>query len=298
MSGKGLNVTVLVTPVHDCLNPVTIESGGKRLVGSSLRWILNPYDAYAMEAALRLREAVPGTFTRVITVAPPDCEKVARAGLAVGIDEAILVWDEALEGSDSYATAIVLAAVLRKQPFDLILAGWRRSDLEQGQVGPMVAELLDLAQITAAREFLPGEDPHEIRVQKRIPGQVFKVSCPLPALVTLEKGPVLRYPKFLDRRRAQNAPIRKLDLRATGLAADQVGTSGSLTQVERITPPKPTKRSALGSAVSGMNTAARLQRILSGGMQEKKESKIWECRDRQSVEKVVEHMLQEKMITL
>jgi len=77
----------------------------------------------------------------------------------------------------------------------------------------MVAELLDLTQITAAREVLPGEGFGEIRVGKRIPGHVLKVSCPLPALITLEKGPGLRYPKFIDRRRAQRIPIRTLDLR-------------------------------------------------------------------------------------
>jgi electron transfer flavoprotein beta subunit len=298
MNGKGLEVVVLVSPVHDCLNPVTIEPGGKKIDHSSLRLILNPYDAFALEEALQLRSVVPDTRIRVMTLASADAEAVIRECLAVGVDEAIRIWDHRMEGSDPHATASVLAAALQKRPFDLVLCGWRRADLEHGQLGPILAEFLELPQVTGARKILPGEDGKHILLDKRIPGYLTKISCPLPAVITLEKGQVLRYPRHADRRRARKARITTLGLESIGLTEEVVGPSGSITRVERFTPPKPARRSAMASATGTMTAAARLQRIMGGGVQEKKDSKIWECHDEGSVRKVAEHMIKEKMIIL
>ncbi len=295
MNNRGLEVVVFIAPVHDCLNPVAIEPGGKGIVRSSIRWILNPYDAFALEEALRFRDAVTGTRICAMTMAPPASEEVIRECLAVGADEAIRIWDDPMEGSDPHATASVLAAALRKRSFDLVLCGRRRADLEDGQVGPALAEFLGLPQVTGIRKILPGQDRNHVLLHKRIPGYLTKLSCPLPAVVTVEKGQVLRYPRHADRRRARKAGITTLDLEAIGLSEDVVGASGSINRLERFTPPKPTRRSAMASAAGSMTAAARLQRIMGGGVQEKKDSKIWECRDEESTKKVAEHMVKEKM---
>jgi electron transfer flavoprotein beta subunit len=298
MNTKGLEIVVLVSPVHDCLNPVAIEPGGKGIVRSSLRWVLNPYDAFGLEEALRLREAVSGTRVSVLMMAPSDGEQILRECMAVGADEAIRIWDHRMEGSDPYATASALVAALQKRTFDLVVCGWRRADLDQGQVGPVLAELLRLPQVTGTRKVLSGKDRKHILLHKRIPGYLTRVSCPLPAVITLEKGQVVRYPRQADRRQAWKRGITTLDLESIGLSEDAVGVFGSINKVERFTPPKPTRRSAMASASGTMTAAARLQRIMGGGVQEKKESKIWECHDKGSVRKVAEHMVKEKMISL
>jgi len=298
MNGTGFEVVSLVSRVHDCLNPVTIEPGGKGIAPSSFRWILNPYDAFGLEEALRLRDAVPGTRVSVLLMAPADAEGILRACLAAGADEAIRIWDDPMDGSDSYVTASVLAAALRKRTFDIVVCGWRRADLEHGQVGPSLAAILELPQVTCARKIEPREDGSRLLVHKRIPGFLTKVSCPLPALITMEKGQILRYPRHTDRRRASKAEIRTWDLQDIGLAEGTVGTSGSITRIDRFAPPKPARRSAIASAAGTMTAAASLQRIMGGGVQEKKNSKIWECHDEASARKVAEHMLKEKMIIL
>ena len=297
MSSGGLEIVVLVAPIHDCLNPVKIEAGGKRIDPSSLRWVLNPYDAFSLEEALRIRDVIQGTRVRVMAMASPASDEVLRGCLAVGVDEAVRIWDDRMEGSDSYATATVLAAVLRKQAFDLVLCGWRRSDLEQGQVGPSLAEILDVPQVTGARKVELAEDETRILLHKRVPGYLTKLTSPLPALVTMEKGQVLRYPSLAGRHRAARAEIDSLDLDAVGLREENVGASGSITRLERFTPPKPTRRSAMASTSGKMTAAARLQRIMGGGVQEKKDSKIWECPDEPSTRKAAEHMVKEKLIT-
>ena len=298
MSSSGLEIVVLAAPVHDCLNPVTISPGGKGIAPSSIRWILNPFDAFALEEALRFRDKVPGTRICAMTMAPPDSEAVLRECLAAGADRGIRIWDDRMEGSDPYATASVLAAALGKRSFDLVLCGWRRADLEYGQVGPALAELLGIPQVTGTRGILSGLDSRHLLLQKRVPGYLTRVACPLPAVVTVEKGQALRYPRHADRRRARKAEITALDLEGIGLSKNRVGTSGSINVLERFTPPKPTRRSAMASTAGTMTAAARLQRIMGGGVQQKKDSKIWECRDPESVEKVVEHMVKEKLILL
>ena len=298
MSAGGPEIVILIAPVHDCLNPVNIEPGGKGIDPSSFRWILNPYDAFALEEGLRIRDVIPGTRVRVMAMASSDSEEVVRGCLAVGADEALRIWDDRMEGSDSYATARVLAAALRKQQsFDLVLGGWRRADLEHGQVGPALAEILDLPQVTGARKIELAENGTRILVHKRVPGYLTKLACPLPSLVTMEKGQVLRYPSLAGRHRAARAEIPCLGLDAVGLREENVGASGSITRLERFTPPKPTRRSAMASTAGKMTAAARLQRIMGGGVQEKKDSKIWECPDEPSAKKAAEHILKEKMIT-
>ena len=177
---RGLDILVLAAPVHDCRNPITIEPGGKRIDPQSFRWIMNPCDAIALETALRLRETIPATCVRVTSMGGSESEKVLRESLAVGADEVVQVWDDALCGAEPYTTAVVLAAAIRNAHFDLLLCGSRRSDLEHGQVGAILAELMDLPLVCAAREVLPGPTRSYVIVYKRIPGNLLKLKCPLP----------------------------------------------------------------------------------------------------------------------
>ncbi|MBI5118283.1 hypothetical protein HZA56_17540 [Candidatus Poribacteria bacterium] len=293
MNETGLNIAVLVAPVHDCRNPVLIDPVRKQVDPSSLHWILNPPDTIALEQALRLRDRIPRSGVRVVSVAPPSTERVLRECLAVGADELARLWDERIEEADTHSIAALLAAVIRSGPVDLVLAGWRSADMEHAQTGSIVAELLGFPQITCARSVEPGRDPAHIRVEKRIPGCLLAMSCALPALVTVEKGPPLRYPRYSDRRNAWRTPIRGLDLRAIGLTE----APQSRLRVERMTPPKPRRRSAIGDGAN-MPVAARLQRIMAGGAQAKKETNVHRCPDRSSTLKVIEHILKERLVVL
>lgn len=163
-------------------------------------------------------------------------------------------------------------------------------------MGPTLVEFLDLPQMTGARGIQVDREVNRVLVQKRVPGFLLRLSCPLPAVVTMEKGHPLRYPKYRARQRARTAAIHRLTLEALGLTDDHDGPSGSKTMVERFTPPKPTRRSAMASAGSSMSAAGRLQRIMSGGVADKKDSKIWECKDSASARRVAEHLVKEKVL--
>lgn len=293
MTEPGRKIIVTVAPVHDCRDPVLLDPTRGRIDPASRRWILNPPDTIALEQALRIRDRLPCFRIRVVSIAPPSAEDLLRECLAVGADEVVRVWDEGVEDADPRGLAMILAAAIRMGPFELILAGCRRADVEHAQTGPMLAELLGLPQITCARNVEMDRDSGSLRAEKRSPGRMLTMSCRLPALVTMEKGPPLRYPRYPDRRRARRVQIASVDLEAIGLA----GVPPPLIRLERVTPPKPRRRSALGAA-TGMPVVARLQRILSGGAQAKKEGNIRPCPDKSSTLKTVEHLLKEKLVLL
>ena len=146
--------------------------------------VLNPYDAQAVEAALRVKESHGGTIT-AITVGPAESKEAVRRALAMGVDEGIMLSDDVFLGSDSLATAYILAQALQKlDAFDLVVCGREAADSSMGIVGPVIAERLNLPLITLAKN-IELSDNNIIKVERVIPDghQVFEVS--LPAVVTV-----------------------------------------------------------------------------------------------------------------
>lgn len=294
MSGPGGAIVVTVAPVHDCRDsPVLDPSSRGGIEPSSLRRILNPPDTAALELALRLGSRVPGCRVRVVSVAPPSAEGALRECLAAGADEILRIWGEGIEEADAHGLGAILAAAIRRAPFLLVLAGWRRADVEHGQTGTILAELLGLPLVSCARSVEPGRDAAHLRVEKRVPGTLLTISCPLPALVTVEKGPPLRYPRFPDRRRALRARIPVLDPAAVGLQE----IPRARVRVERLTPPKPRRRSSLGDAGS-MPAVARIRKIMSGGANARKENDLCPCPDGPAAAKIAARLLEEKLVRL
>ncbi|MFC1974617.1 electron transfer flavoprotein subunit beta/FixA family protein [Chloroflexota bacterium] len=151
--------------------------------------VINPYDAQAIEAALRLKEKHGAKIT-AITVGSPDAEDVVRRALSMGVDEGIVLSDDAFTGSDSSATAYILAQAIQKiDAADLILCGREAADWGVGLVGPLIAERLNLPVITLAKniELLDG---NILKVEQVIPDgyQVLEVSPPAVVTVSGEIG--------------------------------------------------------------------------------------------------------------
>jgi electron transfer flavoprotein beta subunit len=156
--------------------------------------VLNPYDAQAVEAALRVKEKHGGKIT-AITVGTAECKEVVRRALAMGADEGIVLSDDVFLGSDSLATAYILAQAIQKiDAFDLVLCGREAADWSMGIVGPVIAERLNLPLITLAKN-IEALDNNMVKVERVIPDghQVFEVSLPAVITVSNEIG-VARLP--------------------------------------------------------------------------------------------------------
>ncbi len=192
--------------------------------------IVNPADLHALEAALQLADEVVA-----ISMGPPAAEAALRDALAYGADDAHLVTDRVFAGSDTWATANILAAAIeRAGPFDLVLCGLSAIDGETGQVGPQIAERLDWPQVTGCEHLDLGDDGR-VAARRVVEGGYETVTVAVPALVTItETGFTPHYPTLPRRRRAATAEIVRVDADALGLAADRVGLAASPTKVAHM----------------------------------------------------------------
>jgi len=263
-----MKVVVCVARVVDTSEPLPVKSGKAALQEEGLRHILNPADEYALEEGLRLKDRFPDSGLTAISMGPRESESALRRCLALGADQALLLWDEAFPGSDTLATARILAAAIRQVGADVVLCGKRASDGDTGQVGAQLAELLELPAVTSVLqlEVRDGEALVHRRLER---GRREVLRCPLPALFAVEEGinrP--RYPKLRVLLRSLGAEIPRRGLADLGLRPDEVGEAGSCAQVVDVSPPKPITK-GLFIPDSSLSPEERWQQIVSGGMEER-----------------------------
>lgn len=170
--------------------PETSEIGWDPKTGTLLRegagGILNPTDKNALEAALQLREEHGGHIT-ALSMGPPQAEEALREALSMGVDRAVLLSDSLLAGADTLSTSYALGLAVKKVArYDLILCGKESSDGMTAQVGPQLAELLNLPQLTYATEITVNRD--SVRIKQRLEGGFRILETCLPALITVERG--------------------------------------------------------------------------------------------------------------
>jgi electron transfer flavoprotein beta subunit len=218
-----VDIVVLLKQVPDTETVIRIGEDGKSIATSDLKWVINPYDEYAVEAALRLKDN-QGAHVTILSLGPQRTAESIRAGLAMGADQGVLVDDPATEGSDALGKARVLAAALQQIPFDLIFCGHRAVDDDENQVGIMVAEFLDIPHLplAVAVEVADGG----VRIERPIEGAKVHLEAPLPALVTLGGAHAVWNPRYASLpgiMKAKKKPLEIKKLADLGLSPDQVG---------------------------------------------------------------------------
>jgi len=231
-----MEIYVLVKQVPDPEAIVRVKSDTELDIEN--KYFTSYFDEIGVEAGLRLRQKFGGKVT-VLTV---DNQRVdaLRRGISMGADEAIQITDPAIEGSDQFTLARILAAYLKDKPFDLILAGRQAMDDEAGIVGPAVAELLSIPHVNAV-VGLDVEDPKkEVKVIREVENGKEILSCHLPALFTCQKGlNTPRIPQVMNVMKAMKAQIKKVDLTALGLNPSAVGPPSAKVKVQKyFLPPK------------------------------------------------------------
>jgi len=206
------------------------------LVREGVDSIVNPFDTYALEEAVRLKEKLGGEVVAV-TMGPPQAEAALRECVSVGADEVVLVSDRAFAGSDTWATSYTLSAALKKVGFDLVICGKQAVDGDTAQVGPGLAVHLDLPQATYVRKIREIGDG-KVVVERLLEEGVEVMELPLPALLTVVKEiNEPRLPSLKGKMRAKKTEIRKIAAADLGLPAERTGLDGSPTRVVRIFAP-------------------------------------------------------------
>jgi electron transfer flavoprotein beta subunit len=226
-----------VKQVPDTATRVQIAPEGNAIVESDINWIPSPYDEFAIEEALKVKEAKGGEVV-LVTVGPDRAQSALRTGLAMGADSALHVNDPVLEGADTLATARALAGAIKTvEGVDLILCGQQGVGGDNAQVPGLLAELLDLPQVTVAVK-IDVQDGKAV-VEREIEGARETWETSLPAVVSAQKG--LNEPRYASLKgimQAKKKPIQALDAAAVGVDAAAAAPKVRITALE-LPPPRP-----------------------------------------------------------
>ena len=213
-----MNIYVIMKRTFDTEEKIILKDG--QISEDSVSYIINPYDEYAVEEALFLREQHDGEVT-VVTVGNEDVEKELRTALAMGADKAVLINNEDLDSQDQFTSATILGAYLKDKDVDIILAGNTSIDSGTGQVGPRLAEILNIAQVTTITnlEITDGK----ATVVRDVEGDQETIEVSLPVLLTAQQGlNEPRYPSLPGIMKAKKKPLEKLDLDDLDLDSDEL----------------------------------------------------------------------------
>ena len=228
-----MNIVVCLKQVPGATE-VKIDPQTNTLIRQGIENIINPFDTYAIEEAVRLKEKHGGKVT-VITMGPPQADAALREAVSLGADEAVLLSDRAFAGADTWATANTLAKAIQKLgQTDLIICGRQTIDGDTGQVGPEMSEMLNIPFIAYVSKIEEIKDKY-LRVSRMVEDGHEVLETTLPAIITVAKEiNVPRLPSLRGIMKSKSAAITTWGIKELGVDANAVGLAGSSTQVVKI----------------------------------------------------------------
>lgn len=242
-----MNIVVCIKQVPGTTQ-VKINPETGTLIRDGVEAVVNPFDEYAIEEAIRLKEKVGGII-KIITMGPPQADSALRSAIAMGADEGFLVSDRVFAGSDTWATSYALSrGILALGKVDLIICGKQAIDGDTAQVGPGVAEMLGVPYVAWVRK-IESVSETSLKVERMMEGGYDIVEMPLPGLITVVKEiNTPRMASLKGKMRAKSAKFTILDAATIKVDKDKCGLKGSPTQVLRSFVPE---RKTGGEKISG-----------------------------------------------
>lgn len=257
-----MNIIVCMKQVPDTEAQIRVRPDGSGIVESDIKFVMNPYDEYGVEEALKIKEKVGGTVT-ILCLGPDRAIEAIRTGLAMGADKAVHLDDPAFQGGDPISTAKALAAAIKGMDHDLIFCGKQAIDDDSSMVGPVLAEMLGLPQVTVVTKVELSEDKKTAKVNRQILGGEEVLEVSLPAVLTAQKG--LNEPRYaslpgiMKAKKKEVKPLKAADL---GLEAGSVGAAGAKTKILKMTTPPQRKAAKMIEGESAEETAPKLAKLL------------------------------------
>ena len=233
-----MNIIVCIKQVPDT-NKVEVDPVTGVLKRNGVESKMNPYDLYAIETALRIKEEKGGTVT-VLTMGPPQAEAVIRESYSLGTDAGVLLTDRAFAGADVLATSKALAGGIDIiGDYDLVICGKQSTDGDTAQVGPEISEWLKMPSVTNVTAVHEVTDT-TITVSRELPEASEKLMLTFPCLISVEKDICIpRLPSYLKKQATKDLEIKYVTLKdLRDNAPEGYGLNGSPTQVQRIFPPE------------------------------------------------------------
>lgn len=238
---------VCLKQVPDTETQIKVNAQGTGIVTDGIKYVINPYDEFSVEEALRLKEKFKAGEVIVLGIGPDRCTESIRTALAMGADRGVHVNDDAVNQGDPYVIAQTLAAVARQGQYDVIFCGHRAIDDDFGQAGAMLAEFLGLPQITLVTKVEIGADKKSAVIERDVEGGKEVVEVSLPCVITSQKG--LNEPRYASLpgiMKAKKKPIDKKTVADLGINVESKLQSRAYTM--------PPERTA-GKKFEGMEPA-------------------------------------------
>ena len=235
-----MKIVVCVKQVPEVTN-VQVDPKTGTLIREGVKSILNPFCEYALDHAVRIAATNENVEIIVVTMGPGQARDALLRCLELGADRGLLVCDRKFAGADTWATALTLASTIRMfiPDFDLVLVGKQAIDGDTAQVGPEIAEILGIPQVTYGVEVATGKTGRHVQVKCEVERGYEVIEAALPALVTVSKGEtVRRAPSFEGVLSARHKPIRVVTAEDLRLPEEELGLRGSFTQVVKVFPPQ------------------------------------------------------------
>jgi electron transfer flavoprotein beta subunit len=249
-----VNIIVCIKQVPDTETQIKVAQDGKSIAENDIKWIMNPYDEFGVEEALKLKEKFGGEVT-VVGLGPKRVTESIRTALAMGADKGVLVIDDALTGSDSLAVAKALAAAIKGLEYDIIFTGQRGVDDDSGLVGAALAEYLDIPQISVITKLEVSDDGKTVKANRPVEGEALVVEAAAPVLLTTQKG--LNEPRYASLpgiMKAKKKPLEEKSIADLGLDASEFGEGARKLKIVELSPPP---ERAAGKIIDGDSPAAK-----------------------------------------
>jgi len=258
-----MKILVVVRQVPDSTTTIKIRPDGQDIDRAGIKMVVNPFDEFAIEQAVQLREKRKDVESvTALVVGPAQAAEALRTALAVGADDGIHLQDPAFDKLDELQLAAAIAAVVKDGGYGLILIGKQEIDLDSGQLGPALAELLDIPHVGATVKLELAADGKSFAARRRIEGAEEVVQIPLPALVTCDKGLCeMRYPSLPNLMKAKKKPVRAVKASdVPGLAETIAALGGTTMHTFQPPPERPPGKMLAGEPDQSAHELVRLLR--------------------------------------
>ncbi len=253
-----MKILVAIKQVPDTATQVKISGDPKAIETSGITWIISPYDEFAVEEALRIKEKRGQGDVVAVSLGPDRVKEALRSALAMGADRAVHVNDPALAGADTLLTARALAAVVKQESPALVICGRQAIDDDMGAVGAQLAELLGWPCASWIMEETVDADAKTVRVGRQVEGGLEVFDLPLPAVLSAQKG--LNEPRYPTLKGIMGAKKKEIkDVKAADLALGDAAPQLTVTTLEAL-PPRPPGRIIQGEVKDAVKELVRALR--------------------------------------
>jgi electron transfer flavoprotein beta subunit len=250
-----MKILVAVKQVPDTATQVKISSDPKQIDTAGITWIVSPYDEFAIEEALRIKEKRGQGEVVAVSLGPDRAKEALRSALAMGCDRAIHVNDPALAAADTLTTARALAAVVKQESPQLVLCGRQAIDDDAGAVGAQLAEVLGWPCASWIMEETVDGDAKNVRVGRQVEGGLEVFDIPLPAVLSAQKG--LNEPRYPTLKGIMGAKKKEIkDVKAADLGLSSTTPELSITTLEAL-PARPPGRIIPGEVKDAVKELVR-----------------------------------------